>query len=428
MTATLAGAGTSSASAAERDAERASQLRTMKRRATALLVVVAAAFVAVTVLADGRGGWGYVQAALEGSMVGGLADWFAVTALFRHPLGVPIPHTAVIRERKDQFGETLGSFVQQNFLAPDVLADRVRGANVTERAAAWMCDGDHATQLARHASEVLVGLADVVRDEDVHRILDEELHRALERLPVAPLAGRALRMLTAQGRHQELLDAGLRAAERFLVDNHDDLRLRFGEQSPWWLPDAAQDRIFERLLDGFTSLLRSVNDDPTHSMRRQFDERVDALIGRLETSAEMRDRGTELTRELLENPELRRWSATVWTDVKVSLRQQAADPESTLRLRLADTARAAGERLHTDLALRARADELVERAVRFLADHFHDEISGLVSGTIARWDAEETSDKLELLLGRDLQFIRINGTVVGALAGVAIHGLAVALH
>ena len=423
MTATLA----APTSVAEREAERARLLRAMKRRATTLLVGVGVLFVVVTVLSGGHGGWGYLQAGAEGSLVGGLADWFAVTALFRHPLGVPIPHTAVIRERKDQFGETLGGFVQQNFLAPDVLAERVRAARVAERAAAWLGEPANATQLARQASEVLVGLADAIRDEDVHRALDDEVRAAIERLHVAPIAGRALEVLTTQGRHQELLDAGLRAAERFLVDNRADLRDRFGEQSPWWLPGAAGDRIFDRLLDGFIALLDSVNDDPGHAMRRRFDERVAGWTDRLRTSPEVAERADALARELLDNPELRRWSATVWTDVKGSLRHQAADAGSTLRLRLAAAARATGERMGADAALRARADDQLERAVRFLAGHFHDEVAGLVSGTIARWDAEETSDKLELLLGRDLQFIRINGTVVGGVAGLAIHGLAAVL-
>ena len=409
------------------DAERRRELRAMKRRATLLLLVVAAGFAAVTVATDAKGAWGYLQAAAEGSMVGGIADWFAVTALFRHPLGLPIPHTAVIRERKDQFGATLGTFVQQNFLAPDVLVERVRAARPVERAAAWLCVPAHAARLAAEASEVLVGLAEAVRDEDVSRVLDDELRRAAERAHLAPLAGRGLRMLTDQGRHQELLDAGLRAAARVLDENRVELRARFAEQSPWWLPGAAQDRIFDRLLDGFTALLQAVNADPDHPMRRDLDARLDDLVRRLETDGQLADRVAELAGELLDNPEVRKWSSTVWADVKASLRAQAADPASALRARMAEGVQATGERLRSDPPLRARADAALERAVRFVAEHFHDEVAGLVSGTIERWNPDETSDKLELLLGRDLQFIRINGTVVGGAAGLAIHALSAAL-
>src|SRR4051812_32876216 len=179
------------------------QLRTMKRRATALLVVTGVVLVVVHAVGHGRGAWGYAQATLEASMVGGVADWFAVTALFRRPLGLPIPHTAIIRERKDQFGETLGDFVEENFLTADAVLERVHNARVVDRAAVWIADPAHAQTLARQAAEVVVGLADAVRDDDVHEILASSLERGVEALPVAPLAGRALRAMTAEDRHQE---------------------------------------------------------------------------------------------------------------------------------------------------------------------------------------------------------------------------------
>ena len=404
--------------------ERERRLALMQRRATGLLVVMTGVFVAL-VLLTGDGGWqGYAKAAVEASLVGGLADWFAVTALFRHPLGVPIPHTAIIRERKDQFGRTLGDFVQENFLTPDVIIERLRGAHVTDRVRQWLSDRRNAEAIARHATELLVGAADVVKDEDVHRAVEEAFSRGVEALPVASLGGRALRLMTEQGRHQELLGAVLRGLERFLDDNHDALRDRFGQESPWWLPDAMEDRVFERLVDGVHNLLRSVAEDDEHEVRAQFDAWVDQFVDRLEHSPELQARGEELKRELLAHPELRAWSSSLWGEVKETLREQATRPDSELRQRMADVVLAAGERLHDDPALAAKLDELVESAVCYLAEHFHDEIGKLVTSTIERWDAEETSRKLELLLGPDLQFIRINGTVVGGLAGLAIHGIA----
>ncbi len=409
------------------DAARRDALNAMKRRAGALLLVMAVVFVAVTVLGTGRGWWGYVQAGAEASLVGGLADWFAVTALFRHPLGLPIPHTAIIRDRKDDFGQTLGTFVQENFLTADVVGERVRAAGAAERLSKWMCDEGNAEVLAGHASEVAVALADVVRDEDVHRVLHRELGRVLDGVPLAPLAGRALRVMTANGRHQELFDALLRGLEQTLDDNTELLRSRFGQESPWWLPNAFEDRMFDRLLEGFRTYLHAVNNDPDHALRHEFDVRVEALADRLEESQELLERGEQLKHDFLAHPELQQWSAGVWADLKAGLRAQAADPGSELRRRLVGAITAAGERLSTDAALQHKADDMAEAAVRYVADHFRDEVGGLVSGTIARWDAAETSDKLELLLGRDLQFIRINGTVVGGLAGLAIHAIAQAL-
>jgi uncharacterized membrane-anchored protein YjiN (DUF445 family) len=405
------------------EARRVQQLRVMKRRATGLLLFMAAAFVVVTVLTDDEGWAGYLRAALEASLVGGLADWFAVTALFRHPLGIPIPHTAVIRERKDQFGATLGEFVQQNFLSVDAISERVRASNAIQRVADWLVVPENAQTVAAHASEIIVGVADLVREEDVHEVIDVEIRRAVEAVPLAPLAGRALGFMTAEGRHQELLDAVLRGVQRYLEDHRESLRERFGSQSPWWLPEAVEDRLFERLADGFGTLLQSVNDDPNHELREHFDARVRELVVRLQHDPELAARGEQLKQDLLAHPELRVWIASLWTDLKANLRSQAGNPDSALRTRTAAAVVAAANRLRDDPVLQQRAERLVDSGVRYVVEHFQDELASLVSGTIARWDGDETSRRLELLLGPDLQFIRINGTIVGGIAGVAIHAI-----
>jgi uncharacterized membrane-anchored protein YjiN (DUF445 family) len=396
----------------------------MKQRATGLLVVMAVAFVLLTRFGDDTGWMGYVQAAVAASLVGGIADWFAVTAVFRHPLGVPIPHTAVIVERKDKFGETLGAFVQENFLSPDAMSARLREARIATRLGDWLADRAHAETVARHVADVAVELADTLRDEDVHRVVQEQVRRGLETVPLAPLAGKALRAGTDEGRHQELLDAVLRGLGRFLGENRESLRLRFEAESPWWLPSAIDHRIFDRLLDGLCDFFAAINADPNHEVRTRLNEWTEELVDRLENSPEYRVRGEELKRELLEHPELRKWSASLWSDLKAALRSQAADPESELRQRLTDAIVATGRRLGEDPTLSARVDDVIEWGIRYVGEHFHAEIAGLVSGTLARWDAEETSRKLELLLGPDLQFIRINGTVVGGVVGLGIHFIA----
>jgi uncharacterized membrane-anchored protein YjiN (DUF445 family) len=420
------GAG-SSTPPVKREQERRRQLQKMKRRATGFLVATTVAFVLITVFTDGTGVWGYLQAMAEASMVGGLADWFAVTALFRHPMGLPIPHTAVIVERKDEFGRTLGEFVQENFLSAGVITERVRNAHVIERAAEWLSNPDNARQLSGHAADLAVGLADLINDEDVHRLVDEELSRAVERLPLAQLAARGLEMMTAENRHHELFDAILRGLERFLDESRETFRARFAEEAPWWLPEAVDDRIFDRLFEGVCRLLREVNRDPDHEVRKQFDTWVTSLIDRLEHSPEMHDRVDELKREVLEHPQLREWSGSLWSEAKEVLREQAAEPDSALRARITDGMQALGRRLCEDEALRAKASEMITDGIAYLAEHFHDELAELISGTVERWDASETAQKLELLLGPDLQWIRINGTVVGGLAGLVIHAVAQAI-
>jgi len=402
---------------------RRARLARMRRRATGLLVLAAAAFVALKLWAPEGTAADYALAGVEAAMVGGLADWFAVTALFRHPAGVPIPHTAVIPARKDQFGETLGDFVQTSFLTPEIIAERVRTARVVPRLAAWLAEQDNAERLARHLAEAAVTAADLMRDDEVHRALEDVARRRIETTPLAPLAGRALAVMTEDGRHHELLDVALRGLDRFLTDNRENLRRRFGDESPWWLPEAADDRIFDRLLEGARNVLGEIVRDPDHELRRDFDARVRRLVDELQTDPDLRARGEDLKHELLDQPELRAWVAGVWTDLKAGLRSQADDPDSELRRRLAATLVALGERLRDDPALAGRIEDAIETGVRYVADQFSDEIAAMVSGTIARWDGRETADRLELLLGPDLQFIRINGTVVGGLAGLLIHAV-----
>ena len=400
----------------------------MKRRATGLLLVVTAAFVALTVT-DPSGGWvPAALAAVQGGMVGGLADWFAVTALFRHPLGVPIPHTAIIRERKDQFGATLGGFVQDNFLSPDIVGERIREAHIADRAAHWLSDPVNADTVARTVLEAAVGALDVVQDEVVQRVLHEEIERAVSTLDVAPLAGRMLKVATDEGRHKELLDVGLRGVIKFLDEQRESLRERFGQKSPWWLPGAVEDRLFDRIVDGARDLLMSVVADPHHEFRTVVDERLADFAERLQHDPGLAERGEAMKREVLEHEALRQWSVSLWDDIKTTLREQSPDAESPLRTRLATAVQGIGERLQSDDQLRRKLDEWAEGAGRYVVENYRGEIGSLITTTVARWDGEETSDKLELLLGRDLQFIRINGTLVGALAGVAIHGLTELLH
>jgi uncharacterized membrane-anchored protein YjiN (DUF445 family) len=406
---------------------RARRLAAARRRATALLAAVTGLFVAVTSAGVHGTVLGYVQAGAEAAMVGGVADWFAVTALFRRPLGLPIPHTALIVERKDQFAATLGQFVQENFLDADVLAERLRSARLVPRLADWLADQANAARFAGHAADLVVTVAEALRDEDVQRVLTKELARTVDAVEVAPLAGRALRVIIAGGHHAELFSVIVTGADRYLEDHYLELRDRFESESPRWLPDAVYRRVFDRLFTRLRQRLAAMAADPGDEARQQFDEWIAKLPGRLETSPELRERGERIKRDVLGSAGLRDWSSSLWTKTKETLRAQAADPESELRRRLADTLAATGRRLGSDRRLQESVERVVESGVRALADQFHDELAGLVTGTIERWDAAETSSQLELLLGRDLQFIRINGTVVGAGVGVILHAISLAL-
>jgi uncharacterized membrane-anchored protein YjiN (DUF445 family) len=425
-TATMAAASASSLEP-ESAAVRVQQLAAARRRATALLAGVTVLFVAVTAAGVHGTLLGYVQAGAEASMVGGVADWFAVTALFRRPLGLPIPHTALIVERKDQFAATLGRFVQENFLNADVLAERIQAASLVPRLSAWLADQANAARVAGHAADAVVTVAEALRDEDVQRVLTAELTRAIDTVEVAPLAGRALRVVIAGGHHAEVFNTIMFAAERYLGDHHDELRELFEGETPRWVPDAVYRRVFDRLYLRLRQRLVAMAGDPDDETRRQFDAWIAGLPDRLETDPELRERGERLKRDVLGSSLLRDWSSSLWEKAKDSLRTQAADPESELRRRLADLLAAAGRRLGSDRRLSDGLERMVESGARALAEHFHDDLAELVTGTIERWDAAETSSQLELLLGRDLQYIRINGTVVGAGVGLILHAVVLGL-
>ena len=405
------------------EAFRRQEIRRAKARATGLLIMVAGALLVVMATTEDSGAAGYARAALEAAMVGGLADWFAVVAIFRHPLGLPIPHTAVIVSRKDAFGETLGQFVQQHFLNSATVADRIRAVGVADRTSAWLLTPGSADKVAGYAAELVVRLADVVKDDDLIHVAETEIRARLERVDVAPLAGRLLEVVTEEGRHRELIDAVLRGLDGFLAENEELLRERFGQESPWWVPEVIDDRIFGRLLTGVRSIIRGDTVGGSDDLRRRIDVAVERIIDRLEHDDVWRRRAEQLKDELLDHPAFRTFLESLWEDLKTTLRTQAADDGSTLRLRLTDMVITVAARFRDDPVLMARVDEVAVRAVSAVLDTFGDEITSLISSTIEQWDGEETASRLELLLGRDLQFIRINGTIVGGLAGLVIHAI-----
>lgn len=394
-----------------------------KRWATALLAGVTLVFFVTAVWGSDARWVAYVEATAAASMVGGLADWFAVTALFRHPLGLPIPHTAIVVERKDQFGATLAGFMRESFLTPEVLMERVRAAGVVDRLGVWLSKEENASRVAGEAADAAVAGADLLRDDDVHRALEDLVRDRVDAVELAPLAGRVLRFFTAGARHEEVFDAALQGLDRYLGAHGQELRKQLGSKSPWWLPGAMEDRIFDRLLEGARAVLQDMAADRGHHLRRQFDARLRLLAAELETSVDLRERGERLKQDVLSQPQVREWVASLWADAKGQLRAQACDAESQLRRRMVAGIMAAGRRLQEDADLAATVQTAVERAVGYLAGHFDGDIAAFISGTIARWDAEETASRLELLLGPDLQFVRINGTVVGAAAGLALHAV-----
>jgi len=403
------------------DLDRAVALRKMK--AFALSLLLAAAGLDVVARSLGGTGWGYVSAFAEAAMVGALADWFAVTALFRHPLRLPIPHTAIIPNRKDEIGRSLGEFVENEFMSREVLDERLSGLAVGRRLGEWLSDPDNAVRAGAAVADVVRGAIEVIDDTEVQEGIERIVENRIRGTHVAPLLGKTIDLAIEGGHHQRLLDAIFTGLQGFLDDNRVTFRERLEQESPWWVPDAIDDRIFAKIYDGVSRFLIDVGGDPSHEVRASIEKRVEAFAGRLRDDPEMIAKGEQLKEELLAHPDMRAWMESLWRDAKRGLIEATSQPKSELNQRIATSLAKLGARLRDEPELQTKIDHWVTRAVGYVIDNYRSEVSKLIESTVARWDGESTSRKLELQVGRDLQFIRINGTIVGGLAGLLIHAI-----
>lgn len=413
--------GAISLSASPGDEGRARDLRRMKLIATGFFGAAAVVFVVAKIFED-DGSWiGYVRAGSEAAMVGALADWFAVTALFRHPLGLPIPHTAIIPNRKNEIGRSLGEFVQGNFLTREVITERMAGVHVGERLGSWLSEPNNAERAAEAAADAMGGVLEVLDDRDVEEALGSAVERRLEQTEVAPLLGKAIDVAVDGNHHQRMLDGVMKGIGGFLEDNREMLRDRLDHESPWWVPDSIDDRVFAKIFGGVQRFLADVSSSPNHEVRTSINERVVALAAKLRNDPALIAKCEAMKLELLHHPDVQAWLQSLWGELKASMLAASKDPESELRRRLVDGFTNAGVRLTTDREIQAKIDDWVERLVSYVVENYKHEVAGLISSTVERWDSADTSKRIELQVGRDLQFIRINGTVVGGLAGIVIH-------
>jgi uncharacterized membrane-anchored protein YjiN (DUF445 family) len=403
--------------------QRLRDLRRMKTFATGLLVLAAIVLLIARANEDGPAWVGYVRATVEAAMVGALADWFAVTALFKHPLGIPIPHTAIIPRRKAEIGRNLGQFVQENFLTREVLGERLAAAGVGRRVGVWLSQPVHAERASEAISDGVRGAVEVLDDQDVQEALETAVVRRLRATEVTPLLGKALDVAIHEDHHQRLLEGALKSVGAFLDDNRATLRAQLDKESPWWVPESIDDRVFNKIFTGVQNFVADVIEHPEHEVRASIDGRVRQFAERLRTDPVLIAKGEELKAEILAHADVQAWLGSLWGELKKSMLDAVGDPQSELRRRLTAGLVRVGERLAVDAELQRKLDDWVERLVGYVVDHYRDEVADLIAGTVALWDAAETSRRIELQVGRDLQFIRINGTVVGGLAGLTIYTL-----
>ncbi|MFO1204370.1 MAG: DUF445 domain-containing protein [Burkholderiales bacterium] len=367
---------------------------------------------------------GVVRAFAEAAAVGALADWFAVVAMFRHPLGLPIPHTAIIPRNKDRIGASLGRFVEQNFLEPELLHNKLADVDLARHAAQWLKQEGRSSAVATRVTDLLPQLLDAVEDEDVSRFISEQLLARVDEIEAAPLAGRLLGMLTQHDRHQEIMDALLKSASRLLGEYDGMIRQKITENTAWLLRKFRLDAVVAKtLLTAAEQQLREVSEDPAHPWRLRFDAAVREFIAKLTTSPEYLAQGERLKAELLEHSAVRNYVAGLWGEIKGAVRRDAAQPGSKLKERVAAVIVGFADALLVDEALRLKVDGWVKTTVVRAVTTRRREVGLLIAETMRRWDARTFTDKIEQEVGNDLQYIRLNGTIIGGLAGVAIYAV-----
>jgi len=398
----------------------------MRRIATGLLLAMACAFAALHRFAGSAPWWGYAIAFTEAAMVGGLADWFAVTALFRRPLGLPIPHTAIIPTNKNRIADTMGAFLRDNFLTPQVVARRLSGFNLAASAGTFLAEsaGSSHSRLRAGAANLI---ADVLESLDPERLgtqVRAGLVRQLEKVELSPLLGQMLSAAMADGRHAPLLDGAIRWAGQTLEANEDLVRTMISERAHGLLRFTGLDsRLANAVLDGLYKLLAEMIVLPDHPLKRKVETMLEELAHKLVHDPETREKVEHAKAALLANPALAQWWQGVWERLRHGLIDAARNPEAGLGAGVAGMLAELGEALRGDPGLQLQINRFARRTLVGVASRYGDEIVRLVSETVKRWDARTVTSRLEAAVGRDLQFIRINGTLVGGLFGVAIHAV-----
>lgn len=408
------------------DESRRSGLRRMKAVATGLFVLAAVIY-AVTILTVGtspQGAVGYLQAGAEAAMIGALADWFAVTALFRHPVGIPIPHTAIIPTRKDQMGATLGEFVGTHFLTDDVVREKVAGAEVTRRAGQWLAEPDHAERVAGELGRALRGLIAVLDDDQMRTMIERVIADRVERTEVSPALGHLLGQVVADGAHSGIVDVLADRTYAWVVSNRRAIIEVVTKQAPTWTPKFVDGVVGDKIHLELVRFLAAIRDDPAHDVRLAIDRMLVQFADDLRSNPSTRERVERAKVDMYDHPDVQRSVGRIWETAQRVVLEAADDPQSELRVRAAGALAQLGQTLAADPDLQDKLDGWITDTVVALVADYKVELTSVITDTVQRWDGPQTAERIELAVGRDLQFIRINGTVVGALAGLAIHALA----
>jgi len=403
--------------------DRLIRLRRMKRLPSLLLLLMVALFLFTLRRPEQWAVW--THACAEAGMVGALADWFAVVALFRHPLGLPVPHTAIIPRRKNEIGQSLARFIGDHFLHPEAVRVKLETINMARNASVWLGTTAGRERVVQAGVSVLGWMTGAWREDSVRQFLRRLSHQQFERMDFAPLLGKSLDWLVQDGRHQKLLTQALRYAVILLHDHRETIRGNVRRESPWWLPGFIDDRILQQMLDRIETLLMQMSLDPDHPVRADFDRVLDRWAAELKTSPALRRAGDHFRQTVMANENLQEYFYRLWMDLVAAIEADIRSSDSTIRLQFGQLVSSLADEMAGDEKMQAVVNRwLVASSVAFVENN-RDAIASLVSDTVDSWDAQETSQRVELAIGHDLQYIRINGTLVGGLVGLLIHAVKV---
>jgi len=389
--------------------------------ATGLLAAMGVLFLATSLLLSSYPVLGIVWAFSEAALIGGLADWFAVTALFKHPFGLPIPHTAIVPSRKNEIGRALAQFVAEHFLVRDAVERRLARVDLASRLGAWLERESNAKLLSRDVGIALDWLLRSVETSELRGAMRDSIGELLERIPVNEALAALIDVLASGRNAQALIDQLVQFGRDQLEQNKATIRQRIEQRSPWWMPKFVDEEIYDQLVAEFERLLNEIGDDPEHPARTGFNERLTSLRDLLVNDAELIARSERIRDDFVNHPAVQQYFQDLWGKIRSYLKDALDDSRSPLRVGIEREIRNVGSLLHDDEAARAKLNQWLVELFVYVVENYRGPLSEIISDTIALWDAESTSRRIELHIGKDLQFIRINGTLVGGLVGVLIY-------
>jgi len=397
--------------------ERRRALRRARTLATSLLVLMLAIFIATSVGVKHWPWLAYVRAFAEAGMIGACADWFAVVALFRHPLGIPIPHTAIVANSKERIGVAIGRFMANNFLSPKVLAERMRDVDISGWAARWILRGDNAKNVAQRATSSLNQALVALPREDLNAFLSGAVRGGIENVPAAPFASKLLSLLWAHGEMQALAEKLLDRASMTLANNRETIRNKVSRRTSRLIPKWIDGMVADKIIDGVMRILDEMR-EPSHPWRIEMTSTVEQLIGDLAVKPELIEKGEALKAKMLAAPAVTSQIDALW--VRIENRLEAPETQAQLTRVIERLLVNIGTRIQSDDHLRDSINRWLRVAVLRTVAPRRTEIAEFIRNVVENWDIETLTERIELTVGRDLQYIRINGTIVGGLVGLII--------